>query len=136
LKTNTILHIHSPNFLKPHDSPLSLVSTISHVHINRTALPSTLLPLLKPALPSLSRLPSSPLAELIFALLTARLSDGGSRSEAYTIDTFTIITERAVDFMASDLRVLPGKAAGVWCGLVVISWRWFDRAWLVGGWLS
>jgi hypothetical protein len=119
--------IHSPNLLKPDNSPLSLIAITPHVHVNRTALSSNLLPLLKPALPSLSRLPGPPLAELMFALLTTCLSDGGSRSEAYTIDTFTVITKRPVDFVACDLRVLPGKAADICCGLAVIFWRWFDR---------
>jgi hypothetical protein len=51
---------------------------------------------------------------LIFALLTTRLSDGRRRSEAYAIDAFTVVAERAVDFVTSDLRVLPGEAADVW----------------------
>lgn len=133
LKTNTILHIHSPNLLKPHNPPLPFIVITTHIQIHRKTLPSTLLSLLKPALPSLSRFPSPPLAKLMFALLAACLSDGGSRSEAYTVDAFAVVAERAVDFVTGDLRVLPSEAADVWFGLVVIFWGWFDRGWLVGG---
>jgi hypothetical protein len=132
-KINTIFHIHSPNLLKPHNPPLPFIAITTHIQIHRTTLPSTLLSLLKPALPSLSRFPSPPLAKLMFALLTACLSDGGSRSEAYTVDAFAVVAERAMDFVTGDLRVLPGEAADVWFGLVVIFWGWFDRGWLVGG---
>ena len=127
------LRIHSPNLLKPHNPPLPFIVITTHIQIHRKTLPSTLLSLLKPALPSLSRFPSPPLAKLMFALLAACLSDGGSRSEAYTVDAFAVVAERAVDFVTGDLRVLPGEAADVWFGLVVVFWWWFGRVWLVGG---
>jgi hypothetical protein len=50
----------------------------------------------------------------MFALLTTRLSDGRRGSEPYAINPFTIIAEGAVDFVAGDLRVLPGQTVEVW----------------------
>jgi hypothetical protein len=105
---------NSPNLLKPHDPPLPVITIITHIH--RTALASTLLPLLKPALSGFSRLASPPLAKLMFALLTASLSDGGCWPEAYTINAFAVIAERTMDFVAGYLRVLPGQVVDFWAG--------------------
>ena len=73
----------STNLLKPHNPPLRLTPTLS---INCTALP-----LLIPTLPSLFRLPSPPLAELVFALLATGLCDGRRGSEADAVDAFAVV---------------------------------------------
>jgi hypothetical protein len=102
----------SPNLLKPHNPPLSLIAILN--------IRTTALPLLIPTLPSLLRLSRTPLAELMLALLAARLSDRRRRSETNTVDTFAVIAESSVDLMAGDFRVLPGRVgfpgglAAVW----------------------
>lgn len=95
----------SANLFKSYDSPLRLVAI--------TGIDSTALSLLIPALSSFLGLSSSPLAELVFTFLAARLSDRRRGSEANAVDAFAVVTESSVDVVTSDLRVLPGRVGEV-----------------------
>ena len=85
----------STNLFKPHDSPLRLIAI---TNINRAALS-----LLVPALPSLFSLSSSPLADLVFTFLAARLGDRRRGPEANAVDAFAIVTQSSVDLMSGNL---------------------------------
>ena len=95
----------SANLFKSHDSPLRLFAI--------TGIDSTALSLLIPALPSFLGLSSSPLAELVFTFLAARLSDRRRRPETNAVDAFTIITQSSVNMMSGNLRVLPGRVGEI-----------------------
>lgn len=95
----------STNLFKPHDSPLRFIAITS---IDRAALS-----LLISALPSLFGLSSSPLADLVFTFLAARLGDRRRRSEANAVDAFAVVTQSSVDLMSGNLGVLPGRVAEV-----------------------
>lgn len=98
VEKKVIISANSPtstNLFEPHDSPLRLVTTTS---INGAALS-----LLISALPSLFGLSSSPLADLVFTFLAARLGDRRRGPEANAVDAFAIVTQSSVDLMSGNL---------------------------------